>query len=119
MLSKSLDSFDLTTAHTVLVLFGAALSLYVMQLTSHVEEDKVDPPWLQWGRRVCLAAIAWSLLWSLSYSTSKSWQPWPPEMALIFSLIAVLLIRVIAIHMRLRREKLHRHEPAPALHRDA
>lgn len=105
MLNQTLESLDLSTAHTVLALFGAGLAIYVMQLTSHVKEDAVDPVWLQWARRFGLALIAWCLLWSVSYSTTKSWQPWPPELGLIVALIVVLSVRAIAIRLRLQRDK--------------
>lgn len=119
MLAQTLDRLDLTTAHTVLALLGAGLALYVMQLTSHVEEDRVDPVWLQWGRRLCLAAIALALLWSLSFSVTHSWQPWPPELALIIALNAIFIVRATAIHLRLRRDRLRERRHGSPVRRHA
>jgi hypothetical protein len=111
MLTQTLEGCDLSTAHTVLALFAAGLAVYVMQLTSHVQEDAVDPLWLQWARRVGLAAVALALIWSVSYSTTKMWQPWPPELALILALIGVLGVRAVAIRLRLRRDKIGQQVP--------
>lgn len=103
MLSQALERFDLTMLHTILTLLGSGLSLYVMGLTGYVHEDREDPPWMQWSRRMVLGAIAMSLLWSLKFSQEKNWQPWPPEMGLIFAVVMMLAIRAVAIHLRLWR----------------
>jgi hypothetical protein len=104
MLSQALERFDLTQIHTALTLIGAGLALYVMQLTSHEHEDISDPAWLRWCRRLYLGGIALALLWSLSYSETKSWQPWPPEIGLILAVIGMLVVRAVAIHTRVWRE---------------
>ncbi len=48
--------------------------------------------------------IALALLWSLAYSETKGWQPWPPDLAIIITIIALLMVRGAAIHARLLRE---------------
>jgi cell division protein FtsW (lipid II flippase) len=118
MLDQALERLDLTTLHTVLTLVGALMALYVMQLTSHEREDDVDPSWLRWVRRGGLGAIALALLWSLNYSETKSWQPWPPEIALIIAIILTLIVRAAAIHARIWREgSRRRRSSTPVTHR--
>lgn len=111
-IDRLLEGLDLTALHTLLTIAGMFLAVYVMQLTSHVNEDHDDTAPLRWGRRSALAGIALSMLWSLSYSLTKSWQPWPPELALILAIIVMLGVRAIAIHARIRREGIRRALPA-------
>lgn len=111
MIDRFLEGLDLTTVHTILTIAGMFLAVYVMQLTSHVNEDHNDPLVLRWGRRASLASVALALLWSLSYSQTKGWQPWPPELALVVSVIAILGVRAIAIHARMRRDGIRRALP--------
>lgn len=115
MLSQALEHLDLTGIHTAVALIGTGLSLYVMALTSHEKEDINDPLWLQWFRRVYLGTGALTLLWSLSYSTSKGWQPWPPEIGLMLAWIGMLVGRTAAIHLRIAREG---HRPGVSVSRD-
>lgn len=103
-IDRLLEGFDLTAVHTFLTIAGMLLAVYLMQLTSSVDEDHDDPWILKWARRASLASIALALLWSLSYSQTKSWQPWPPEVALILAIIGMMGVRAIAIHARIRRQ---------------
>lgn len=100
----ALESVDLSSLHTSLTIVGAMLAVYVMTLTSYEHEDAKDPTWLRWARRSVLALMAWSFLWSLSYSETKNWQPWPPELLMIVSMIGYLSVRASAIHARIWRE---------------
>lgn len=102
-IDRLLESVDLTSVHTFLTIAGMLLALFVMQQTGHGNEDRDDPPLVRWGHRVSLGSIALALLWSLSYSMTKNWQPWPPELALIMATIAVLSFRALAIHFHIRR----------------
>lgn len=111
MLDKVLENHDLMAAYTILSLVGFFLTLYVMQLTSWAHEDLADPLPLRWARRGSLAAVALSLLWSLHYSVTKAWQPWPPELALIAGVICIMAVRAIAISARIRRDRLRRVSP--------
>lgn len=102
-IDRALEGCDLSSIHTILTIAGMFLAVYVMQLTSHANEDAGDHWVLRWGRRTSLAMVALALLWSLSYSQTKSWQPWPPEIALIVALIGVLGFRALAIKAAIRR----------------
>jgi len=100
----ALENFDLSGVHTALTLLGAALAIYVMALTGYEHEDEHDPVWLQWARRLVLVAMAWSCLWSLSFSESRNWQPWPPDLMMLMAMIGYLGVRASAIHARIWRE---------------
>lgn len=104
MFLKFLEGMDLTGIHTALCLFGAGLALYLMQLTSHEHEDGVDPWTIRWARRASLAMTGITLLGSVLYSDSKGWQPWPPHLALVVCVNLILLIRILAIQARIRRD---------------
>lgn len=115
MFDRWLEGFDLTAAHTVLALLGAFLSVYVMQLTHYEAEDDVDPPALRFARRFALALMAWAMLWSLSYSETKNWQPWPAQVLTIMAADAILFIRAIAIKARIKRTGVKPDAPRAAL----
>jgi len=114
-IDRLLESSDLTTLHTILTIAGMFLAVYVMQLTSYVNEDHRDSVTLRWGRRASLMFIALAFLWSLSYSQTKGWQPWPPEVALILAIITMMAVRAIAIHARIRRDGVRRALPHAAV----
>lgn len=103
MLDRLFDGHDLTAIHTVLALCGILISVYVMQLTRYEAEDAVDPPWLRSLRRIALALMAWAFCWLLTYSETKNWQPWPPEVLAIAAMDLILLIRALAIRARIKR----------------
>jgi hypothetical protein len=50
--------------------------------------------------------LALSLLTLVLYSDARQWQPWPPQIGLVLAIIVMLGIRVLAIHARIRRDKL-------------
>ena len=100
----NLEHVNLTVIHTFLTLFGAGFTLYVMALIGYEHEDDADPIWVQWSRRMYLGGGALALLWSLNYSETRNWQPWPPEIAFILAWVAMLAVRAIAIHARIKRE---------------
>jgi hypothetical protein len=83
---------------------GFLLALYTMQLIGYEHEDMCDPIWLQWARRFGFAITALAFLWSTSYWGAHDKHPGPPAMILMFSIIFSMVIRVIAIHLRIRRE---------------
>ena len=103
MIDILLEGIDLTGLHTTLTVAGAILAVYVMQLTHYEAEDVADPWIVRRFNRVTLMMIALAMLWSALYSISHQWQPWPPELALIFSIDLALLIRMVAIWARIRR----------------
>jgi hypothetical protein len=103
LIDRVLNGIDLTAVHTVLALTGMFLAVYVMQLTHHEAEDKVDPPFLREIRRLGLGLYALMMLWSLAYSESKQWQPWPPDLAAFAVMNTLLVVRLSAIWLRIRR----------------
>ena len=98
MLDHLVESRDLTVIHSILSLVGGGLGLYVMQL---VGRDERHPPAVQWALRASLAVLTLALFWSLLYSLTKQWQPWPPEILLHFGLIVLLATWASILHKRL------------------
>jgi hypothetical protein len=123
MLDRVIEGHDLTLIHTLLTLVGFFLALYVMQLTSHAHEDQDDPWLLRWINRVTFAGLALALLWSLSYSITKSWQPWPPDVALDLAVIVLLAGRAWAILSHIKRDDVlatrGRQQPSPRVRVEA
>lgn len=103
IVDRFLESIDLRTWHMLLSLLGFFIVVYVMQLTHWEAEDDVDPAYIRHLRRVSLALLAWSMLWSLSYQETKNWQPWPPEILMILALDMIMFIRALAIKARIKR----------------
>lgn len=103
-LNQILEHHDVSWMFTLLTLTAFFLALYVMNLTSSINEDAHDPPWIRWLRRASLAAVALSMLWSLGYSVTMGWQPWPPMIGLLAAVIMMLLVRALAIRAKIRRE---------------
>ena len=102
-IDRILDGVDLTGAHTVLALAGALLAVYVMQLTHYEAEDRVDHWLIRRARRVGLALLSLAFLWSLTFSETRNWQPWPPEIVAFFAMDLLLAVRIAAIWARIRR----------------
>lgn len=99
-----IDQLDLTRLHNVVAVLGVMMSIYVMMLTSYEHEDRDDPLWLQWARRLAFATVATGYLWTLSYSATRKWEPWPPEIMLMVGILFVVVVRAVAIHLRIWRE---------------
>lgn len=98
MLDRLVDTLDLSALHTTLVMCGALLGVYVMQM---VGRDDRHPPPIQWALRASLAVMTLALLWSLLYSMTKQWQPWPPEILLHVGLIILLATWAAILHNRI------------------
>lgn len=93
--SSILDGFDLSVVHFVACLLGVFMALIVMQLWSNRSLIADDCVISYWSRRVGLCALALAMLWSLAYSTTKGWQPWPPDVAAKIAVDLVLLSPII------------------------
>lgn len=111
-IDRLLDGVDLSGLYTVLSLAGALLAVYVMQATRYEAEDQSDPPVLRNFRTAGLAILALTFLWSLTFSETRQWQPWPPALATTFAIDALLVIRIIAIRARIRRVGRYREAPS-------
>ena len=98
-----MEGVDLISIHTILSLIGAILTAYLMQLTSHL--DSHDPVFIRWFRRATLAGTSLAMLWTVSYSVTKLWQPWPPDLAVIFFVDMMVAIRIGSIYSSLHRRK--------------
>lgn len=99
-----LEICDLVPIHFVLAMFGCMLTLYVMQITSHYQEDRRDPLWTQVAHRLGLVLLALTFLWQFLYVYDKGWQPWPPALAMDAVIIFVLLVRAIAVNLAQKRK---------------
>jgi peptidoglycan/LPS O-acetylase OafA/YrhL len=99
-----LEGFDLSKIHTVLSMIAFFLTVYVMQLSGHADREE---GWKQrWTRRVVLASLALSMLWSLYYSETHQWQPWPSDLLELVALIGVMAFWAAAMHENRRSDVL-------------
>jgi hypothetical protein len=96
-----LEQTDLRLVHVVLCLGGVLLSTHLMQLLWHNPEE--GGMFLKLVRRVNLALVALSMLWSLGIADQRGWQPWPAFVLLLFSVDLMMLIRVFVIYRMQRR----------------
>jgi hypothetical protein len=83
---------------------GFILAIYTMTLISYEHEDMCDPLWVQWLRRFALALTAFAFLWSIQFWQTHGRHPGPPAAMFMFSIMLMMTVRVIAIHLRIRRE---------------
>lgn len=92
-----LDGVNLTMVHFVACLLGALMALYVAKLWSRSMIPAMTPDcWL--ARHVgnfALFVLSLAMLWSLAYSTTKGWQPWPPDLFVLLSIDVFLLATII------------------------
>lgn len=101
-LDHVLEGFDLSIVHTILTAIGFFLTILVMQLTGHV--DLFEDWRHRWSRRSALAVLALSLLWSLSWSETRLWQPWPPDLLTLAALIGIMSLWAVSL-IRKRRQQ--------------
>ena len=102
-ISTILDGIDLSGVHFAACLMGALMAIYVMQLWSHGSlELQGDCFVAKYARRFSLLILTLSMLWSIAYSTTKGWQPWPPD---LFGLLAVDLFLASNILVALKRKR--------------
>ena len=79
---------------------GVILCVIVMQLISTgVIKFAENCPTAYYGRRLALLLLALSLCWAGDYSTTKGWQPWPPDLAIV---IAIDLMMATSVLVTLR-----------------
>lgn len=103
-LDTMFDGLNLTVAHSIASFVGAIMALYVMQLWTVGALAVPDDCWFsKQARRLALLMVALMMLWSLSYSNSKGWSPWPSDVGMMFAVDLFLLSSiVVAIKRRLR-----------------
>lgn len=98
-----LDGFDLRTLHFISCILGATLSVYVNQLWQRgallFSEDCLIS---RYARRISLASLGLTMLWAASYSHSKGWQPWPPDVAIVLAVDGLLFSSVVVAFRRQR-----------------
>ena len=104
MLDQALDFVSGLTWLTVpLGVAGFFLTIYLMALMGHEHEDWRDPVWVQWSRRLSYAVIALGMIWSIKFQLERGWHPWPPEIALMLGVMIMMGLKVVVIHLRIRR----------------
>ena len=112
MLSDLLNACDWSKVHIVLALTGGGLSAYVMSLISWEHEDRDDPRWLQWLRRIGHTMTSVAMFYTVSYMADHNWQPWPPMILLVAGVNVTMIVRAIAIHVRVKRKGHFKGSPA-------
>lgn len=102
-----LDTFDLRDAHLVAGILGALLCAYAMQMwNSGLLMDRDKYMTVNGMRRIALWLVAACLLWSVLYADDHpKWQPWAPDLAMIFAVDLFLFSNIVSGYLR-RREKM-------------
>ena len=98
-----LESIDFIPLHFAFCLAGALLCIAVMQLSTRHGDLLGENHFQIILRRVALTGLGLALLWASSYSATKGWQPWPPDVLIIAVLDVVLGIRMVSILLRCRQ----------------
>ena len=96
-----LEATDLGPVFIFACISGVFLTVYLMQAT-WLESDGVDAHLVRQIRRFSQFLISASLLWCVNYAYYKSWQPWPPMVALILSFNIMMFSRALSVNMRRR-----------------
>jgi hypothetical protein len=99
-IDRLLEGVDLSALFAAVVLLGAGLSIYLMQISWQSDVERGDGTWLRYLRRAALTTIGLSFVWTLSYGLTKNWQPWPPVVAIIMSFDFYLAVHVVTIRLR-------------------
>lgn len=102
LLDRILNGIDLSAVHGVLTFIGLFATVYVMQL-SHLSIAAQQPQWLQILSRVGLVFLAWGMLWSLSFSFQKDWEPWPPQLLVYLAVDIIMVSRATMLRMKQKR----------------
>ncbi len=102
--SGILDGIDLSLVHFAATLLGALMALYVAKLWSRSMIPMITPEcWLaKHVGNVALFVLSLAMLWSLAYSTTKGWHPWPPDLFVLVA-IDVFLLATIMLAVKHRR----------------
>lgn len=94
---------DTSMIFTILCIYGGLAAIYVMQKTRYEAENQHDPKWIRVVYTISTASLAWAMFWCVTYAYEHSWQPWPPEIFLVFALDVKLTMRLLAMRARVKR----------------
>ena len=95
-------SLDVSAAYFMLALFGVLLSVYWSLTLARDPAMLHTPAPIVHIRRMFIMCIALSLLWSLTFAYDKSWEPWPPYVAIVLSIDMYLLLSIVSSILRRR-----------------
>ena len=100
-LSNLIDAVDFEAVHIAIAMAGMFLSVYLM---AHTEaEDPREPRIIKFSRRFGLMVFGLACCWSVIYSESREWTPWPPDMVALAAIDAMLANRIVSVKLWLRR----------------
>lgn len=98
-----LETLNLVPLYTIATLFGTCITLWVMQSTSHYQENASDPVWIRNTERGLFMLLALTLLWLFSFIWDKGWQPHPPVLVLVMLFDSLMVLRAITISLATQR----------------
>ena len=84
-----LENTDLGYIHALCSITGIILSVLSMSGINPKFQIKKH-----YSYRVGYALIGLALAWNINYAIDKSWQPWPPNLALIIAVDYFLAVRL-------------------------
>ena len=80
----------------LLLLIGAGLCIWLMQLIVLRNFIVIEPAWLMHARRSGLTILALGLLWAAKYCVQHSWDPWPPYLLIVLAVDFYLSVAIIS-----------------------
>jgi len=99
----ALDGLDLSQVHFWLCFVGVLLCVYFMQIMNATKLLVPGDGSASYHiRRVGLACLALALCWASIYSTTKGWQPWPPDVLIIAMVDVLLTVNIVVARRTLR-----------------
>jgi hypothetical protein len=97
------EQVNLIPIHATACMAGCFLSLAVMQISGHHDQEFGDSRCVSYLRRFSLCSLGLTLLWAASYSATKGWQPWLPDVAVIITIDIFLIVRTATVLVRWKR----------------
>lgn len=78
------------------------LAIYWATTLAHDPAMLHVPPAVVHLRRASILLIALSLLWTLTFAYDKTWEPWPPYLAVVGSFDIYLVLSIASAIIRRR-----------------
>lgn len=90
---------NLTPLHVGLSIIGGLIALYAMQLAARDMIGRGENSCVRWLRRAGYCLTGAGMWWAASYGLEQGWQPWPPNVAILFGVDMIMAASVFGGHL--------------------